>query len=692
MAKPKGINQKAKWREHSIRLARYADRVQSVYDTLNKEVAKSVVKTDYDGAKPFRFSDYPETKKMFEDVQASFVRDLRAVIYGGTSSEWHESNLVQDLLADKVLKFYGSKAGGRKHRVYYQTNSDVLKAFQERKDKGMNLSQKLWNQSKEYKTEMEYAISSAIEKGTSAVTLSKRLSKYLADFQSLKKDYKEKYGNAFTCQDCEYRSIRLARSEINMAYRKAEQERWKQFDFVLGYEVKLTQNGRHVPDICDDLAGKYPKDFIFLGWHPNCMCYVIPILKTEEQFWNDEDVLDIEEPPQNYKDWITRNLNRIKIADKDGTLPNFLKDNPDFRKYMGTDYVTEWRHRTRNEDEIRLAWKNRQSMIDSGDNFRLNSLRQNAHYIGYDISEFERFIRTTDLKYDKYGDSTIFDEEYDKVSKALYQKRLEVNKSYRRLKDLLNSAKSYVGPYRVEKAIEEMEHAVEGFSMYGASGQIVYTTKRFDEVYNSAKKKLRKSAKVANEANVKEIENALGIKKGHPMSFLQADEGRGNIRYKAGLTNPYSINCQVSVVADELRRRGFDVTALGRLEDRGMANEIAYHTEKPWIEKDTGRTPTKKRISSLNKKNDEIYSELEALTKAKGRYHINWAWNDDYGHVVCLERRANGTLRFYDPQNGQPYDIMSIIRRMDKKWGIGVLKVDGLLVNPRIIRSIVKPL
>lgn len=46
----------------------------------------------------------------------------------------------------------------------------------------------------------------------------------------------------------------------------------------------------------------------------------------------------------------------------------------------------------------------------------------------------------------------------------------------------------------------------------------------------------------------------------------------------------------------------------------------------------------------------------------------------------------------FDPQNGQPYDIMSIIRRMDKKWGIGVLKVDDLLVNPRIIRSIVKPL
>lgn len=270
MAKPKGINQKAKWRAHSIRLARYADRVQSVYDTLNQEVAQIALRTNYDGSEPFKWNDYPATKKKFDEIRTQFVTDMRSVIYSGMSEEWKQSNLVQDLLADKALAFYGIKRNGKKARAYYQKNSDVLKAFQQRKDDGLNLSQKLWNQSADYKQEMEYCLSSAIEKGMSAVKLSKKLSKYLSDFPSLKKDYKEKYGKAVKCQDCEYRSIRLARSEINMAYRTAEQERWKQFDFVLGYEVKLTQNGRHVPDICDDLAGKYPKDFVFKGWHPNC--------------------------------------------------------------------------------------------------------------------------------------------------------------------------------------------------------------------------------------------------------------------------------------------------------------------------------------------------------------------------------------------------------------------------------------
>lgn len=380
MIKPKGVNQKAKWRAHSIRLARYASRVQSVYETLSDEIAKAVVRTDYDGTAPFRFADYPLTKKKFEEVQADFVRDLRSLIYSGTSEEWKQSNLVQDLLADNALKFYGVKRNGKKARVYYQTNSDALKAFQQRKDDGLNLSSKLWNQSKYYKEEMEHAISSAIEKGMSAVKLSKRISKYLQDFPSLKHDYKEKFGKAVNCQDCEYRSIRLARSEINMAYRTAEQERWKQFDFVLGYEVKLTQNGRHVPDICDDLAGKYPKDFMFKGWHPNCMCYVIPILKTEDQFWNDEDVSEIIEPPKNFTDWLEANAERIDKAAENNTLPYWYTDNA---QYVDTTRWENWRRLLAYDEDAKEEWLRVLKWKDG---------------LGLDTSEFESILRQKGLK------------------------------------------------------------------------------------------------------------------------------------------------------------------------------------------------------------------------------------------------------------------------------------------------------
>lgn len=189
----------------------------------------------------------------------------------------------------KSVQSYQSRESVRQsHRQYYLANGKQLEAFQNRRDRGLNLSDKLWKQSKDMRTAMEDAISCALEKGIDAVTLSKKLSQYLKDFDSMKADYKERFGSASNAKDCEYRSIRLARSEINMAYRKAEQERWQQFDFVLGYEIKLS--GSHpAHDVCDHLAGKYPKDFVWTGWHPNDMCYVVPILMSEEEYFEESE-------------------------------------------------------------------------------------------------------------------------------------------------------------------------------------------------------------------------------------------------------------------------------------------------------------------------------------------------------------------------------------------------------------------
>lgn len=276
MAKPKTPNQKRKYGELNKRLAKYVMLVESIYEDLNLEAAKIVGITDFtiDSDRPFMWSDYPQTRKRIRDLQERFVEDIGAVIYSGTSEEWKNSNEVQDLLANKVLQTYGATIGKKKYEILYQPNNDALKAFQQRKDKGFTISDKLWNQSTLYKQELEEAISCAIQKGTSAITLSKQISKYLPDFPQLQKDYKERFGKASRAMDCEYRSIRLAASEINMAYRQAENLRWQQMDFVVGYEIKLsnnhTCNGKPFQDICDILAGKYPKDFQWTGWHPLC--------------------------------------------------------------------------------------------------------------------------------------------------------------------------------------------------------------------------------------------------------------------------------------------------------------------------------------------------------------------------------------------------------------------------------------
>ena len=331
MGKPRLPNQRKAYKELSRRLARYMMQVRSIYDKLNEKAAAIVESVGYDGSVEFSFSDYPEVKRDLQLLQRQFVGEMQSLIYSGTSTEWKNSNTFQDLIARKVLRYYRAQVDSEKFKHYFQTNSDQLKAFQTRKDRGLNLSSKLWNQSQIYKDSLEATISTAVEKGMSAITLSKKLSQYLNDWPSLQTDYQEKYGKATRCYDCEYRSIRLARNEINLAYRTAEQERWRKFDFILGYKVKLSSSHPRY-DICDELQGDYPKDFKFTCWHPNCLCYTVPIVMSEDEYWSDDrnnssDLVTA--PPGNFGKWIDKaeNLERIDKANKRGTLPYWLRDN-----------------------------------------------------------------------------------------------------------------------------------------------------------------------------------------------------------------------------------------------------------------------------------------------------------------------------------------------------------------------------
>lgn len=698
MAKPQTPNQKKAYNALNTRLNRYVARVQGIYDKLNQQAATIAQATGYQGGTPFHFSDYPEVAKMVNDLMGDFVGGLQNLIYAGTTDEWKQSNIMQDLLAKKVMRYYDAQIDGEKQRVYFQSNSDALKAFQQRTERGMNLSTKLWDQSGNYKQELEYAISSAIEKGTSAVTLSKQLSQYLNDFPSLKADYTNMFGHAVDCHDCEYRSIRLARSEINMAYRTAEQTRWRQFDFILGYEIKLS--GSHpAEDICDSLAGRYPKDFVWTGWHPNDMCYSVPIVMSEEQYWGmregngrgqDDMVKDV---PNGFKQWVGENKPKIDAAKENGTLPYWLRDNESFIPKTIKE-AAELRHASRTQekiDEIRHAWNNRKQIYDAGDNWQLFSLRREAKYLGYDISELETFVRSGNLGYDKYGTSTKLENLFDRHSKALQIVREETNASFSNLKKLLRSLRSNVGPYQFVEIQGMIEEAIKGYSPYKTSSAVTYTKEKFDMAYRKASRSLRKAYNKLNEENMAELEKALGIKAGHPMSFKEADEGRGNINYNRG--KEYSINCQICVVADELRRRGFNVTALGRIEGQGIADKIATNTTRPWIDAHTGHHPRKKIISMIGINDNEVYGKISDATIKKGRYHIDFVWNGgEKAHIACVERQANGMLRLYDPQSGKKYDLLDWISKMDKRYTVNVLRVDNLNIASNIIQEIVEPL
>jgi len=198
--------------------------------------------------------------------------------------------------------------------------------------------------------------------------------------------------------------------------------------------------------------------------------------------------------------------------------------------------------------------------------------------------------------------------------------------------------------------------------------------------------------------NQSKIEQKIGIKRGEDMTFEEANELRGNIGYGEG--REFSVNCQSCVVANELRRRGYDVTALPNLKKEGnIPYELSGKTNWAWIDPETMQTPEKKQaggqyVSGLDIKSKtltQLNKELNELTKEAGRYHIDFMWkNGKGGHTV--DRLENGSIRIYDPQIGRLGDWKVISKDISLKYGVNVLRVDNLLVNTDIIDRIVRKL
>lgn len=334
----------------------YVQAIDSFYQKAVLEFAQIATKLNIDPEKPFAFSDYPGTSAAVQKIVNELAAKMQAVIKNGSRKQWLYACQKNDEFIATILDT--TKISKKTLEKYQNRNLEALDSFQKRKINGLDLSQRVWKYTDQLKGSMELGIDVAIGEGTSAAKLSKELRKYLVDPDNLFRRVRDKRGNlvlskraaAFKPGQGTYRSsyknaMRLTRSEINMAYKVSDQLRWQQLDFVVGYEIKLsnnhTLNGEPFVDICDRLVGKYPKNFKFKGWHPQCRCLVVPILQDPDEFDNDElndlkSALNgkeypkfasrqtIADVPDSFKGWIKENAERAKNW---ASQPYFIRDN-----------------------------------------------------------------------------------------------------------------------------------------------------------------------------------------------------------------------------------------------------------------------------------------------------------------------------------------------------------------------------
>ena len=337
---------------------------QKFLDAILKAAAMVTIIRAFRKEKPFRFEDYPATAERLQSLLKELSSQIESAIAATIVSEWDLANARNDALSDSVFGKRKDDLSAVARSLYYARNEEARLAFQKRRIDGLGLSERVWNLTQQFRQEIELGIDIALRDGLSVSQTARRLKQYLNEPDRLFRRVRDEHGvlhlskaaKAYHPGQGVYRSSyrnarRLAATETNIAYRTADYLRWQQLDFVVGIEIRLsnnhTCNGKPFHDICDELKGRYPKDFKFTGWHPLCRCYAISVLKTDEEMDEDtQKILNGEKPgtesrnavkdvPDKFRKWIDDNKDRIA---RSKSLPYFMRDN---EKYVPQVHVTD---------------------------------------------------------------------------------------------------------------------------------------------------------------------------------------------------------------------------------------------------------------------------------------------------------------------------------------------------------------
>lgn len=747
---------------HYRQTEQYTQAVDALFDRATNEIARAAAKGQYDPDKPFSFDDYPSVKAVMQSVTKQLASRITTVIESGSKKQWLFACSKNDGFIASILET--SKLSKARLKKMQDQNLDALKTFQGRKVEGMNLSQRVWKYVGQYREQLEAAIDAGLGEGRSAAQLSRDVRQNLRDPNRLFRRVRDKRGNlvlskaarAFHPGRGVYRSsaknaARLTRSEINMAYRESDYLRWQSLDFVVGFEVKRSN---HEPlcdcDICEKLKGRYPKHFKFKGWHPQCMCYAVPILMDEETF--DENELGdlkaalrgtqykrleaknvVVDVPDGFKEWVK---DHEEAQANWSSTPYFIKDNfKDGKLSKGLNFDTK--------KQIDPAQKRLDALMPQiiqaralatkwGLSVQLTML--NRYVSDKDITEIQSILATIQKMADKlqmddndirhkcseWGLSTyILDEamrtpDATNILVAISELKKRVDDAQKEYKSFIHDANEAVKEARKYKIdVTDMLELIA--TITSDKREWIMTKASCKEMLDKLKKRIQDAIDEANKPkadansiigkydvsradNEDEMEKSLGMHKAAAMNHDDANELKGNPNFTLG--GGYHINCQSCVVAYEMRRRGYDVEANQNTKRKGnIPYELSYTTEKAWLD-DNGNVPKKQRAGGRyvdgykikNKTFKVMMSEFEDMTSTPGRYHINFGWkNRRSGHIITMERFKDGTMRIYDPQCGMVItDFKAYAKRFSLVYGISILRVDNLRGNPHYVSGATK--
>ena len=417
---------KAQQEELAKLFAKYHSKLSYLYTSYTKRIIKTIPigekAEDYWIDNPlFNFDLFPELRERLNQIFIEYFNDNMlcykqgisdgvALAYSQDDVNLGKYTILQDKAIDTARK--AAQTAFYERRVQRQG--------------GLSLSDRVWNYAQMGKSEIETAIANVIgdgiTKGTSAEELGRAVRQYLNNPDMMYRRYHklivdnaghkrrvvrwyrrhidengnvtfkdeplEKVGTG-TYRSSRMNSLRLMRTEINMAYHNANNERWQREPFVIGIRIWLSPEHPEY-DICDELMGEYPKNFVFTSWHANCLCASAPITiqgDEKKEFYRrlmgGEDMSNyvspnaIKTPPAAWNKYIKDQHDNILAAGERGKLAYHLRDNTkywlssfsaDEQKRMGFEIkktikeIADERHAKRTIEKVNMLreyWQNK---------------------------------------------------------------------------------------------------------------------------------------------------------------------------------------------------------------------------------------------------------------------------------------------------------------------------------------------
>jgi len=296
-------------------------------------------------------------QRKLNNLLKQFRNNVTIRIENGVKFSWDISNQKNIAYFEKRLA--GFDIPDKIKKILTNPNTNRLEAFIARKDGGLSLSDRVWKSAQQFSSNVDMSLDVGLAEGKAAKVIGRELRSNLIEPDKLFRRVRDSRGKlklskpaaAYNPGQGVYRSAaknseRLARTETNRGYRAADGAAWQNNPLVLGYEIRLSATAKPKTrcELCKSLEGKYPVWFVWNGWHPNCLCFKLPILMDDELMAKyqrlvaqgldtDESVKDLQkdarvaDPPAEFNNWVTTNAERV-----DGwkARPFWWKDNDKF--------------------------------------------------------------------------------------------------------------------------------------------------------------------------------------------------------------------------------------------------------------------------------------------------------------------------------------------------------------------------